>query len=69
MGISIMQWRIAVGVQFYCKAPILRTQFVFDSFRFYQIFFRPVKSPAFSREMYSPSRMQKFLEISRILVF
>ena len=38
MGISIMQWRTAVGVQFYYKAPILRTQFVFDSFRFYHIF-------------------------------
>ena len=38
MGISIMQWRIAVGVQFYCKALILRTQFVFDSSRFYHIF-------------------------------
>ena len=30
---------------------------------------RPVKSPAFSGEMLSPSRMQKFLEISRILAF
>ena len=31
MGISIMQWGIPVGVHFYCKAPILRAQFVFDS--------------------------------------
>ena len=38
MGISTMQWHIAEGVQFYCKAPILRIQFVFDSYRFYHIF-------------------------------
>ena len=33
-----MQWRIVVGVHFYCKAPILRTQFVFDGSRFHHIF-------------------------------
>ena len=33
-----MQWRIAVGVHFYSKVPILGTQFVLDSSRFYHIF-------------------------------
>ena len=38
MEISIMQWRILVGVYIYCKAPILRTLFVFTNSCFYHIF-------------------------------
>ena len=35
MGISIMQWRIAVGVHTFCKAPFLRAKLVFGSYFFY----------------------------------
>ena len=38
MGLSLMQWRIAMGVHFYCKVYILRTLLVFDSSHFCHIF-------------------------------
>ena len=50
-----MQCRTAVVDHFYCKAPILRTQFVFDSSCFYHIFvfvlncvFQKFLSPCFT---------------------
>ena len=38
VGISIMQWRIAVGVHTFCKAPFLRAKLVFGSYSFYPVF-------------------------------
>ena len=37
MAISIMQWRIAVGVHTFCKAPFLRRKLVFGSYSFYPV--------------------------------
>ena len=38
MEISIMQWRIAVGVHTFHKAPFLRAKLVFGSYSFYPVF-------------------------------
>ena len=39
MGISIMQWHIAVGVHTFRNAPFLRRKLVFGSYYFYPAFF------------------------------
>ena len=37
MGISLMQWRIAVGVHTFHKAPFLRRKHVFGCYSFYPV--------------------------------
>ena len=39
IGIKIMQWRIAVGVRTFRKAPFLRRKLVFGSYSFYPVFY------------------------------
>ena len=39
IGISIMQWRIAVGVHTFRKATFLRRKLVFGSYSFYPVFY------------------------------
>ena len=38
MGVSVMQWRIAVGVHTFRKAPFLRAKLAFGSYSFYLVF-------------------------------